>query len=220
MDIREKIGNRIVKARKELGISVKELAARTERLSPQRISNWEQGTRSPGPLEALLIARQLNVSPSYLLCLTDSPSGEITIPKKKGMQFIPVVPLNEALTAKAKVESNDFPTYENVVMVDEYNKARQLGAPLFAVQLDDASMKPEFDEGDIIVIAAGVTPKPCDYVLVFLPSKNQTVLRKYREADDCLFKLLANNEFWATLNVKKADEAIIIGVMVERRQYY
>lgn len=219
MDIREKIGNRIIKARKELGITVKELAARTERLSPQRISNWEQGTRSPGPLEALLIAKQLNVSASYLLCLTDSPSGEITIPKNKGMQFIPVVPLNNSLTAKEKVETNDFPTYENVVMVDDYNKARH-DAPLFAVQLEDASMKPEFDEGDIIVIAADVAPKPCDYVLVFLPAKHQTVLRKYREADDCLFQLVANNEFWATLNVKKTDEVVIIGVMVERRQYF
>ncbi len=219
MDIREKIGNRIIKARKELGITVKELAARTERLSPQRISNWEQGTRSPGPVEALLIAKQLHVSASYLLCLTDSPSGEITSPRNKGLQFIPVVPLNEALTAKAKVESRDFPTYENVVMVDEFNKA-QNGVPLFAVKLDDASMKPEFNEDDVIVIAADTAPKPCDYVLVFLPAKNQTVLRKYREADDCLFQLIANNEFWATVNVKTADEAVIIGVMVERRQYF
>lgn len=135
------------------------------------------------------------------------------------MQFIPVVPLNNSLTAKEKVETNDFPTYENVVMVDDYNKARH-DAPLFAVQLEDASMKPEFDEGDIIVIAADVAPKPCDYVLVFLPAKHQTVLRKYREADDCLFQLVANNEFWATLNVKKTDEVVIIGVMVERRQYF
>ena len=104
-------------------------------------------------------------------------------------------------------------------MVDEFNKARH-GVPLFAVQLEDASMKPVFDEGDTIVIAADVVPKPCDYVLVFLPAKNQTVLRQYREADDCLFQLIASNEFWTTVNVKKADEAVIIGVMVERRQYF
>ncbi|WP_154699594.1 helix-turn-helix domain-containing protein, partial [Legionella pneumophila] len=46
MDIREQIGNRITKARKELGITIKELAERTAELSPARISNWEQGTRS------------------------------------------------------------------------------------------------------------------------------------------------------------------------------
>ena len=104
-------------------------------------------------------------------------------------------------------------------MVDKFNKARH-GAPLFAVQLEDASMKPAFDEGDIIMIAVDGAPKPYDNVLVFLPAKNQTVLHKYREADGCLFQLIANNEFWTTINVKKADEAVIIGVMVERRQYF
>ncbi|WP_457604303.1 helix-turn-helix domain-containing protein, partial [Legionella pneumophila] len=73
MDIREQIGNRITKARKELGITIKELAERTAELSPARISNWEQGTRSPGPMEAKLLADQLNVSAAYLLCLTDNP---------------------------------------------------------------------------------------------------------------------------------------------------
>ena len=54
MDIREQIGNRITKSRKAVGITIKELSARIGTLSAARISNWEQGTRSPGPIEAKL----------------------------------------------------------------------------------------------------------------------------------------------------------------------
>jgi len=62
-------------------------------------------------------------------------------------------------------------------------------------------------------------PKPGDYVLVHLPDKKQSVLRLYGEAEGCLFQLLASNELWATVNVKKIDEVMVVGVMVERRGY-
>ena len=77
MDIREQIGNRITRSRKALGITIKALSERIGSLSAARISNWEQGTRSPGPIEAKLLASELHVSASYLLCLTDSPEGEM-----------------------------------------------------------------------------------------------------------------------------------------------
>ena len=45
------------------------------------------------------------------------------------------------------------------------------------------------------------------------------MLRKYSEAEGCLFQLLATNELWATVNVKDATEAEIAGVVVEHRRY-
>ena len=45
------------------------------------------------------------------------------------------------------------------------------------------------------------------------------MLRKYGEAEGCLFQLLASNELWATVNVKSGDEVVICGVMVEHRRY-
>ena len=38
------------------------------------------------------------------------------------------------------------------------------------------------------------------------------MLRKYGEADGCLFQLLAGNELWATVNVKDAADAVVVGV--------
>lgn len=69
------IGSRISQARKANGLTIKVLAERTE-LGAARIGNWEQGTRSPGPEEALILSRELRVAASWLLCLTDDPRGE------------------------------------------------------------------------------------------------------------------------------------------------
>ncbi|WP_457606336.1 helix-turn-helix domain-containing protein, partial [Legionella pneumophila] len=104
MDIREQIGNRITKARKKLGITIKELAARTAELSPARISNWEQGTRSPGPLEAKLLADQLNVSASYLLCLTDNPQGDLIQNPENKFRHIPLLSMKDATHAREILE--------------------------------------------------------------------------------------------------------------------
>lgn len=69
------IGSRITQARKANGLTIKVLAERTG-LGAARIGNWEQGTRSPGPNEAMILSRELRVAASWLLGLTDDPRGE------------------------------------------------------------------------------------------------------------------------------------------------
>lgn len=223
MDIKEQIGKRITKCRKELGITIKELSARIGTLSAARISNWEQCTRNPGPAEAKLLAEQLNVSASYLLCLTDNPQGELMPSSKNAMRFVPVLTLKEALHAKELMQTNAeqallFDEREKSVVVDRLNKS-YTSAYLFAVTIEDTSMQPEFSPSDLIIVDAERTPQPGDHVLVYFPSKKQTVLRKYGEAEGCLFQLLASNELWATVNVKSDDEGLVCGVVVEHRQY-
>lgn len=76
MNMKKIIGSRITQARKANGLTIKVLAERTG-LGAARIGNWEQGTRSPGPEEALVLSKELGVSASWLLCLTDNPLGEL-----------------------------------------------------------------------------------------------------------------------------------------------
>lgn len=75
MNLKKIIGTRIVQARKANGLTIKVLAERTK-LGATRIGNWEQGTRMPGPEEALILSRVLGVAASWLLGLTDDPRGE------------------------------------------------------------------------------------------------------------------------------------------------
>ncbi|HAT8809185.1 TPA: helix-turn-helix domain-containing protein [Legionella pneumophila] len=218
MDIREQIGNRITKARKKLGITIKELAARTAELSPARISNWEQGTRSPGPLEAKLLADQLNVSASYLLCLTDNPQGDLIQNPENKFRHIPILSMKEAPHAREILGQQEPFIFEKTILVDSLNPSIKSSA-LFATSVDDSSMQPELNPGDVVVIDGDLQPNPGRYVLVYLTQKKQTVLRRYGEADGCHFQLLASSDLWATVSIKDAHEAQIIGVVVEIRKY-
>ncbi|MFO8646102.1 helix-turn-helix transcriptional regulator [Legionella pneumophila] len=76
MNMKKIIGDRITRARKANGLTIKVLAERTG-LGAARIGNWEQGTRSPGPEEAMILSKELKVAASWLLCLTDNPLGEL-----------------------------------------------------------------------------------------------------------------------------------------------
>lgn len=216
MDIKPEISKRITQSRKALGISIKELSARIGNLSAARISNWEQGTRNPGPVEAKLLAKELNVSASYLLCLTDNLQGELLLSSGTGPRFIPVLKMSDAAQARELLTAGA--SLEKTIAVDGFNKSHN-SLCLFALSLEDSSMQPKYNTGDLVVIDAELSPNPGDYVLAYLPAKKLTVLRKFGEADGCLFQLLAGNELWATISVKAAVDAMVIGVVVEHRHY-
>ncbi len=218
MDIKEQTANRITQSRKAQGITIKELSERLKGiLSAARISNWEQGTRSPGPTEAKLLATELGVSASYLLGLTDNPEGELSKHSNGGPRFIPVLTMHEAQNAKEIIQRNPIQHEKNIV-VDHFNQSDRNGC-LFAVLVEDASMQPQFNVGDIVIVNVDRTPLPGDIVLAYWVSKKQTVLRQYGESSDSLFQLLASNELWANIHVKHTDEAIICGVISEYRKY-
>ena len=75
MNLKKDIGNRITQSRKANGLTIKELAAKTN-LGATRIGTWEQGTRSPGPFEVKILSDVLQVAGAWLLCITDDPRGE------------------------------------------------------------------------------------------------------------------------------------------------
>jgi transcriptional regulator with XRE-family HTH domain len=68
MNYKKEIGRRIKECREAMDWTLRELAERSD-LSASRISNYEQGTRTPKPKEALALGKALGVNPSYLMCL-------------------------------------------------------------------------------------------------------------------------------------------------------
>jgi SOS-response transcriptional repressor LexA len=209
MDTKGRSGNRITAARKKMGITIKELASRTEVLSAARISNWEQGTRNPGPEEAKLLANILDVAASYLLGITDNPEGELRFPGDSSLQSIPLIDIDE-INPEQPFEQ----ITEKKVIIDRHNKEA-----VFALTINDTSMQPDFMPGDLIIVNTKAHAKPGDYVLAYLPAKNQHIFRKYAEMGDSLYQLLASNNLWAAINIKNEADAKIIGVAVEHRRY-
>lgn len=217
--LRTTIGNRITQARKQMGITIKELAARTGSLSAARISNWEQGTRSPGPAEAKQLSEQLNVSASYLLCLTDNLAGELVQRTQSKFCYIPILSLKDIPHAKEILSTKEAVEVNQTIVIDECNTSYNDEGVLFAARVEDTSMQPQFNPRDMIIVNTQLAPNPGDYVLAYLVGKKQVVLRKYSEADNCLFQLLVHNELWANINVQQQSEVQLVGVVVESRQY-
>lgn len=216
-NIKQEIGRRITLIRKDkLGITIKELASRTNGLSAQRISNWEQGTRSPGPMEAKQLADVLNISASYLLCLTDSPNGELHQSDNDNQYLLPLLTFDKAHLAKDLItDSKDLMT----ILVDTKTNAK-VNQACFALKVEDLSMQPIFEEQDLLIISTELKPQPGQYVVAYITKSKQSVLRRYSESDSCLFQLHPTNDMWATTNVKKAGEVVIIGTVIEHRRYY
>ena len=70
MDFKRETGRRIKKAREDADLTLEEASRRTRGLlSASRISNYEQGLRTPGALEAWELAKALGSSPAHLLCV-------------------------------------------------------------------------------------------------------------------------------------------------------
>ncbi len=211
------IGSRITQARKVNGLTIKVLAERTG-LGAARIGNWEQGTRSPGPEEAKLLAGQLGVSASYLLCLTDNPQGELIQNVENNLRYIPILSMKEAPHAKEILGQQETYAFEKMIVVDDFNKSVK-NSVLFAVRIEDNSMRADLYSQDLAIIDGELQPIPGNYVLAYLNQKKQTILRKYGEIDGYLFQLLANSESWATISIKQPEECELIGVVVEIRKY-
>lgn len=218
MNIKQEIGKRIAISRKAAGLTIKELADMTRSLKAARIGNWEQGTRSPGPTEALQLAEALKVDPAYLLCLSNIKNPYQYFEKK----FIPILSLSEAIHFKEHIGKNFLENIENVdhLVLDQSGKS-----PAFAIKIDDQSMSSEFAVGDIVIIDTQKKPSPGNYVLVQLKDHDKVLLRKYRllkgdaTQKQSSFELIPLNPDWPILVVKDSKNCRILGVCVEHRRY-
>ncbi|MEQ4873976.1 helix-turn-helix domain-containing protein [Klebsiella oxytoca] len=77
----EKIGERVRNLRLNKGMSQAQLAKLCGWSTASRVANYETGTRNIGADDAILLARHLNTSPSYIMFGDEENSGE-QLPQK------------------------------------------------------------------------------------------------------------------------------------------
>lgn len=216
MNIKEKIGQRIMNERKAKGLTRKALAELTSELKISRINNYERGDRTPGPTEIKLLADALEVSASYLMCLTDSREGKMT--KSLGMgALIPVLDYKQATDPAAFIQKikEDVDTKVEFIPVSTA-VSDSIGKNAFALQIKDESMIPEFRINDVIIIDPDTSPKPGDFVVALIEVDQEIIVRKYKQLSASKevreFELIALNEDWAGIRVGSNEmQAQIIG---------
>jgi SOS-response transcriptional repressor LexA len=223
MNIKEQIGYRITIERKAKKLTQAELAKLAGGFRQSRINNWEKGIRTPGLEEVKQLALILEVSPAFLMCLTDDKEVENT--KNSHGALIPLLNHRQACDANMVIEKIREQEYSaNVIFISVSTELLpQLSENAFALKMLDDSMIPEIRLNDIQVIDPSVSPKPGDYVAVKISDNPDAFICQFKKLSytSSEFELLTLNDNWPNLKVNESMQVKILGKMVQNiRGYY
>ena len=211
LNIKKEIGRRIHEARKEKGLTLKALGDLTGNLKQTRLTNWEQGIRAPGPEEIKLLAHALEVSPAFLMCLSDE---KVFKQPKRLVQFIPLLDYRQVCEVdailKQQLDSLDVIPISTTLLPE-------LSADAFALIIIDDSMMPELRVNDVLVIDPAVSPKPGDFVVATVVGKDDAIVCQYRQLSYTSpeFDLMTLNENWPNININENVKVEIVGKVVQ-----
>ncbi|HAT6933095.1 S24 family peptidase [Legionella pneumophila serogroup 1] len=215
LNIKKEIGKRILEARKAKGLTLKALGELAGGLKQTRLTNWEQGVRTPGPEEIKSLAQALDVSPAYLMCLSDTSQSRST---NNPSQLIPLLDHRQACDAPLYLNMiREHKQSDDVVYISVSTALLpELSANAFALKMVDESMIPEIRVNDVLIVSPDVQPRPGDFVVALLESEQIVIVRKYKQLsasrDVQQYELVALNEDWADIRVDSSDVAAqIIG---------
>ncbi|HAT1987225.1 TPA: helix-turn-helix domain-containing protein [Legionella pneumophila] len=217
MNIKKEIGKRILEARKAKGLTLKALGELAGGLKQTRLTNWEQGVRTPGPEEIKSLARALDVSPAYLMCLSDERQLREA---KSPSQLIPLLDYQQACEAKlhtgAELSSNCVYISISTVLLP------QLSTDAFALRVIDSSMMPEIRVNDVLVIEPSILPEPGDFVAVKISGKPEAVICQYKKLSytSAEFELLTLNDNWPNIKMNSNFDIKIIGKIIQNIRHY
>lgn len=203
------IASRMKQRRKALGLTQLELA-NSIGISQQSIESIENG-RTHKPRNILALAKALQCNPEWLLNGKNiMPLAEITSKSKS-------IPLFNYMQAACHKEKNVITEYQSdyeYILVDN-----SVSDDSFALHIERDCMKPEFEEGDLVVIDPKIEPNPGEFVFA-KNSTNGGTFKKYRPLGIGVndFELVPLNTDYPTLRASE-HKMQIVGVMVEHRIY-
>lgn len=221
LNIKKEIGKRISEARKIKGLTLKALGELAGGLKQTRLTNWEQGTRAPGPEEIKQLAQALDVSPAFLMCLSDEKKYKQT---KSSSQLIPLLDSRQACEAKlytSAVSKQEEST--NIVLISVSTVLLpEVSVDTFALKITDDSMMPEIRIGDVLIIEPCVLPGPGDYVAVKIDGKPTVVVCQYKRLSytSSDFELLTLNDNWPNIKMDAELKLQIIGTVLQNIRRY
>lgn len=213
VDIKKRIGQRILEARKFKNLTRKALADLTTDLNQSSINNWERGERTPGPEEVLQLGKVLDISASYLMCLTDQKHSD-PLKMIPGLgSLIPLLNVQNAIDPKealrnCKIEDITFVSLGKVL-------SAQLSKNAFALKMQDDSMSPELNPHDILIVDPHKLPQPGQFVVAHIRESKEVIIRRYKQISSGQpqqqFELIAANKHWA--DVKDSSQCQLIGTI-------
>lgn len=215
MNIKKEIGKRIHEARKEKGLTLKALGKLAGDFKQTRLTNWEQGIRTPGPEEIKQLAHILEVSPAFLMCLSDDKQLK---PLKKVNQLVPLFNHQQAGDKNLHIDvtqhkkNNDF-----IFIAISTILLPRLSVKAFALKMIDDSMEPAIAINDILVIDPEVSPMPGNYVAVKVSVNPEVMICQYKKLSYTAhgFELLTLNANWPNISSNENMQIDIVGRIMQ-----
>lgn len=219
MNIKEQIGKRIQEARKAKGLTQAFLAEKAGNLTQPRVNNWERGLRTPGLEEIKLIGEILDVSPAWLMALTDQKT---LYPSEKAHigALVPLLSHKQACEALHWIHATtNTGLNESVSFVPiSLDIAKNFGNNLFALKIKDASMEPELLINDVVIVSPVMSPRPSNFVVAKIDNDEEAMIRRYKllSASGAAkeFELLAANDHWPDVRSNEVDRCDILGTII------
>ena len=217
-DIKKLIGQRIQVERKAKGLTQAKLAELAGGLKQPRVNNWEQGIRTPGPEEIKQLAKVLEVSPAFLMCLTDRKQPH-PLDKNYVGALIPLLSPEQLDRPEHWIQSIRAGEYDGEIafIPITIELAKMIGDNAFALKMEDESMEPELRLNDVLIINPDATPKPGNFVVVTSDDNPEVIIRRYKQLSISKstqqFELLATNKNWPDIQSHEIVGCKILGTV-------
>lgn len=217
-DIKKLIGQRIQSERKAKGLTQAKLAELAGGLKQPRVNNWEQGIRTPGAEEIKQLANVLEVSPAFLMCLTDRKQPH-PLDRTHIGALIPLLHAEQLDNPQHWIQTIKDGEYdgEATFIPITIELAKIVGDNAFAFKMEDDSMDPELKMNDILIVNSDFTPRPGNIVMVKSANNPEIIVRRYKQVSisksSHQFELLATNKNWPTIQSIELVGAKILGAI-------
>jgi len=218
-DIKKLIGQRIQVERKAKGLTQAKLAELAGGLKQPRVNNWEQGIRTPGPEEIKQLAKVLEVSPAFLMCLTDRKQPH-PLDKNYVGALIPLLSPEQLDRPEHWIQSIRAGEYDGEIafIPITIELAKIIGDNAFALRIEDESMEPDLRPDDVLIVNPDATPKPGNIVVVKSDDNPEVIIRRYKQLSISKstqqFELLATNKNWAAIQSHELVRCKILGTVI------
>jgi SOS-response transcriptional repressor LexA len=193
-------------------------------VSPQAVQKWVAGQAEPRGKNLEMAAEFLGVTPAELkfgiapdaVIAHSAAFDENVKPALVGTRRIPVISSVQA----GALRDMETPYPPGAGYAYEYTD-QDLSEWAFALDVEGASMLPEFRPGDRIIVDPEVAPNPGDFVIARNGSE-QATFKKYRPrgidaAGHMIFELVPLNDDYPTLR-SDTERLTVIGVVTEHRK--
>ncbi|MFA0815989.1 MAG: LexA family protein [Anaerofustis sp.] len=199
---------KIRELRIERSISQKDLAE-TFCIPPSTFNQYETGKRQPDYDLIKKLADYFDVSTDYIL--GRSEQSNTLQPSAPGAKWIPVLGKVQAGTPVEAVE--------DIIDYEEINQDMAKSGEFFALQIRGESMKPKFDEGDVVIVRKQDDIESGEIAVVLVNGEDATV-KKFIKLENGVSLVSTNPEFDPMFFDEKKIKNLpvrVIGKVVELR---